>query len=257
MTSMLIAFLFVLGLLIGSFLNVCIYRMPKEESVVTPPSHCGSCNTRLKAADLVPVLSWVLLKGKCRYCGAAISPRYALVELLTGGLFAFLGWHYGFSAELVPALALTAIFVAIFFIDLDHCIIPDELVIAGFVVTGLYLGWGALTGAFPLNLIDRGLGFLIGGGLYLFLAVVTKGGMGGGDIKLMAMLGFWLGSGGILWVVLLSSNIGAVASLLLIALKIKGRKDFIPFGPFIVIAAMLVMLYQEQLTGWLFGLYGG
>lgn len=248
-------FLTVFGLLIGSFLNVCIYRMPKDESIIAPPSHCGSCGHRLGPLDLVPVLSWLFLKGRCRYCGAAISPRYALVELLTGGLFLFLGLHYGPTLELFFMLVFTAIFIAIFFIDLDHSIIPDELVIAGFINTAAYLLWLVFGAHQPVSLLDHGLGFLIGGGLYLFLAVVTRGGMGGGDIKLMAMLGLWLGSGGILWVVLLSSNLGAVVSLLLMALKIKGRKDFIPFGPFIVVAALFVMLYQSQMTGWLFGLY--
>jgi len=247
--------LFTLGLLIGSFLNVCIYRMPQEESIVSPPSHCGSCSHRLGPLDLVPVLSWVLLKGRCRYCGAKVSARYALVELLTGGLFAFLGTHYGLTGELFFMLVFAALFVAIFFIDLDHSIIPDELVIAGFINTAAYLGWLHFAAGQPVNLLDHGLGFLIGGGLYLFLAIVTRGGMGGGDIKLMAMLGLWLGTGGVLWVVLLSSNIGAVVSLLLMALKIKSRKDFIPFGPFIVVSALFVMLYQSQMTGWLFGLY--
>ncbi len=252
---LMMTFLFILGLLIGSFLNVCIYRMPKDESVVSPPSHCGSCNHRLGPLDLVPVLSWVLLKGRCRYCGAGISPRYMLVELLTGGLFVFLGAHYGLSGELFFMLVFAALFVAIFFIDLDHSIIPDELVIAGFINAVAYLAWRYFAQGLPVSLPDHGLGFLIGGGLYLFLAIITKGGMGGGDIKLMAMLGLWLGTGGVLWVVLLSSNIGAVVSLLLMALKIKGRKDFIPFGPFIVVSALLVMLYQSQMTGWLFGLY--
>ncbi len=255
MLILVLIYLFIMGLLIGSFLNVCIYRMPKEESVVSPPSHCGSCGHRLGPIDLVPVLSWLFLKGKCRYCSAKISPRYALVELLAGTLFAFLGWHYGLTPELFFMLVFTSIFIAIFFIDLDHSIIPDELQIAGLINTIAYLGWVWYSGGHAFNLLDHGLGFLIGGGLYLLLAVITRGGMGGGDIKLMAILGLWLGSGGILWVVLLSSNIGAVISLLLMALKIKGRKDFIPFGPFIVIAAMLVMLYQSQMTELLFGLY--
>lgn len=252
---MILTFLIVLGLLIGSFLNVCIYRLPKEESIVMPPSHCGSCNTQLKPLDLIPVLSWLFLRGKCRYCGAEISVRYALVELLTGALFGFLGWYYGLTVELGFMLVFTSIFVVIFFIDLDHSIIPDELVIAGFTTSAGYLAWGWMSGSFSIDFLDHGLGFLIGGGLYLFLAIVTKGGMGGGDIKLMAMLGFWLGTSGVLWIVLLSSNIGAVISLILMALKIKSRKDYIPFGPFIVIAAMLVMLYQNQMTDWLFGLY--
>ncbi len=253
---MILTFLIILGLLIGSFLNVCIYRLPKEESIVSPPSHCGSCGHQLMPIDLIPVFSWLFLRGKCRYCGAKISIRYALVELLTGALFGFLGWHYGLNPELGFMLAFTAIFIIIFFIDLDHSIIPDELVIAGFITAAAYLAWVWMSGAYPLNILDHGLGFLIGGGLYLFLAVVTNGGMGGGDIKLMAMLGFWLGSAGILWIVLLSSNIGAILSIALIALKIKGRKDYIPFGPFIVIAAMLVMLYQGEMTEWLMGMYG-
>lgn len=248
-------FLFVLGLLIGSFLNVCIYRLPKDESIVSPPSHCGNCGHQLMPMDLVPILSWLLLRGRCRYCGAKISARYALVELLTGILFGFLGLHFGITVELGFMLLFTAVFIVIFFIDLDHSIIPDELVIAGFLLAAGYLAWGALSGSFPVSPWDHLAGFLVGGGLYLFLAVVTKGGMGGGDIKLMAMLGFWLGTSGVLWVVLLSSNIGAVVSLILMALKIKGRKDYIPFGPFIVIAAMLVMLYHEDMMNWLFGFY--
>jgi len=249
-------FLFVLGLLIGSFLNVCIYRLPKEESIVTPPSHCGACDHRLGPMDLIPVVSWLLLKGRCRYCGAKISARYALVELLTGFLFVLLGLHYVLTAELVLMLVMTSIFIAIFFIDLDHSIIPDELVIAGFISAAAYLIWGWTSGTLPFNPLDHGAGFLIGGGIYLFLAVITKGGMGGGDIKLMAMLGFWLGASGILWIILLSSNIGAVVSLLLIALKLKSRKDYIPFGPFIVVSALLTALFQDNLTAWLFGFYG-
>lgn len=248
-------FIFIFGLLIGSFLNVCIYRLPKEESIVRPPSHCGACDHRLGPMDLIPVVSWLLLKGRCRYCGAKISARYALVELLTGFLFVFLALFYGFTAELGLMLVMTAIFIAIFFIDLDHSIIPDELVIAGFISAAAYLVWGWTSGSLAFNPMDHGLGFLIGGGLYLLLAVITNGGMGGGDIKLMAMLGFWLGTSGVLWVILLSSNIGAVISLLLIAMKIKGRKDYIPFGPFIVMAAMLTALYQENLTAWLYGFY--
>ncbi len=252
---MIIAFCVIIGLLIGSFLNVCIYRLPKEESIVMPPSHCGSCGHQLMPMDLVPVLSWLFLRGKCRYCGAGISIRYALVELLTATLFGVLAWRFGLTAELVSALMLTSIFIVIFFIDLDHSIIPDELVIAGFITAAAYLAWGWTTGALPFNPLDHGFGFLIGGGLYLLLAVITKGGMGGGDIKLMAMLGFWLGSSGVLWIILLSSNIGAIVSLILMALKIKGRKDYIPFGPFIVIAAMLVMLFHDNLNAWLFGFY--
>lgn len=247
--------LFILGLLIGSFLNVCIYRMPEELSVVTPGSRCGSCGHPLKAIDLIPVVSWFLLKGKCRYCHTSISPRYALVELLTGAMFAFLGNHYGLVYELIPAILFSALFIAVFFIDLDHCIIPDELVIAGIVITLADLGWKLYSHYPQLNLLNHGLGFWVGGGLYLLLAIVTKGGMGGGDIKLMGMLGLYLGVAGVLWVVLLSSNIAAVVSLVLMGLKLKGRKDFIPFGPFIVIAAMLVMLYQEKMTQMLFGLY--
>ena len=161
---------FIIGALLGSFFNVCIYRIPNKKSVVNPPSHCYNCNTRLKPLDLVPILSWTLLRGKCRYCGQKISPRYALVELLTGILFVLVYSVYGPSIMTLYYSLLVSLLVIITFIDLDHYIIPDELVIFGSVGAVIFniLGQG-------ISIKDSLLGGLICGGGMLVLIYLSNG----------------------------------------------------------------------------------
>lgn len=239
--------IFTLGVMIGSFLNVCIYRIPQNQSIVSPPSHCLQCGKRLRPWDLVPVLSWLLLSGKCRYCASPISGRYALVELLTGLLFLLCFSIVGLSLELIKALIFASFLIVITFIDLDHQLILDKVLIwmagAG-VIINLWIGF-PMPGA--LNML---LAAAVGGGVLLLIAVLTRGGMGGGDIKLMAVLGLWLGWAYILMVLLLSFIIGGIAGIVLIFFKVRGRKDFIPFGPFIAIAAFITLLFGLDIMFW-------
>ena len=260
---------FALGTAIGSFLNVCIWRLPREESVVRPPSHCPACGHRLSAADLVPLLSFLLLGRHCRYCGAAISWRYFTVELLTGLLFLAL-WlmqgrelvAQGGGGDLVRFLAYLAfagVLVAVFFTDLDHMIIPDELVVAGLaigiledLVGGLAGSHGLLSVVVPwagwVLPVPRSLaGMVVGGGFFVAIELFSlllfrREGMGGGDMKLGAAIGSLLGPGLALLSFGLAVFLGALVGGLLIATRLRSRKDYMPFGPFIVVCALAVML---------------
>lgn len=245
---MMIFMLFILGLLIGSFLNVCIYRLPQNQSIITPPSHCMICNSRLKPWDLIPVISYLLSRGRCRYCGTAFSGRYALVELLTASLFVWCLEVFGPTPELIKALILTAFFIVITFIDYDHQLILDKVLLwlsgAG-VVINLWIG-----SVSPLDMLIAGL---IGGGLLLIIALVSGGGMGGGDIKFAAALGLCFGWQYLLLTLLLSFVFGGIGGVLLLVFKIKSRKDFIPFGPFIALAALFTLLYGNNMITWYMG----
>ena len=240
-------FCFLVGIVVGSFLNVCIWRLPREESIIRPGSHCPACSTLLGVRDLVPILSWIFLRGKCRFCGARISPRYPAVELLTGGLFFVTYLHYGPSWEMAAAMLFSAFMVAITFIDLDHQIILDGmlalLAASGFAVQ---LATGAV------GFWSMWLGALAGGGLLLVLAIISRGGMGGGDVKFAAALGFWLGWPGILLGLFIGFVSGGFISLLLLVTGLRGRKDFIPFGPFIALGAWITLLYGKQILAWYF-----
>lgn len=240
--------MFIFGLIIGSFLNVCIWRLPREESIIRPGSHCPACSTALGVRDLVPVLSWLFLRGKCRACGEKISPRYPVVELLSGGLFLATYLHYGLTPGLLAGLVFLGFMVAITFIDLDHQIILDGM-LALLAVCGL--GLQLWTGA--VGIVNMLIGAGAGGGLLLLLAILSRGGMGGGDVKFAAALGFWLGWPGILLGLFIGFVLGGVISLLLLASGLRGRKDFIPFGPFIAIGAWIALLYGRKILGWYFG----
>lgn len=238
----------IFGLLVGSFLNVCIYRLAKNESVVYPNSHCPKCWTQLKPQDLVPVLSYAFLGARCRYCRRPISPRYASVELLTSALF-LLAYHLcGFNLKLAVYLVLFASFVVVSFIDWDWQIIPDQLTING-IMLGLllsYLTWlypdpKALSFMTPLN--DSIWGVISGGGLLYAVSVMSGGGMGGGDVKLAAAIGAFLGWKAVLLGLLLACFIGSFFGILMIITGIKKRRDYIAFGPYIALGTMLVMIF--------------
>lgn len=231
------------GLLLGSFLNVVIYRLPAGKSLVTPPSSCGSCGHRLGPPDLVPVLSYLFLKGRCRHCGAGISPRYPLVELLTAGLFSLLFWRYGFSAAFAKYAVLTCILVAAAFIDLDHRIIPDRLNLFG-ALAGLVF----LLVTKDISFKNAFFGLLAGGGFLLLVAVVSRGAMGGGDIKLFAAAGLFLGLEKTALAMFLTFLAGGFTGVLLIAAGLKSRKDYIPFGPFISIGVFIAIMWYNQLA---------
>jgi leader peptidase (prepilin peptidase)/N-methyltransferase len=236
----------VLGLLTGSFLNVCIYRMPRGESIIFPSSRCTRCNTRLRADDMVPVLSHLFLMGRCRYCGTSVSFRYSFVEILTAVCFLAVYATFGIAIETVIYTVVICGLIVISFIDLDVQIIPDEISIGGTVlgiITGIlvsvYPGYG-LTG-YTIGITDSLLGFSAGFFLLYVISAATRGGMGGGDVKLAGMLGSFLGAKGVLITLLLASFIGAPVGVFLIATGIKGRKDLVPFGPYIALGAVIVI----------------
>lgn len=232
---------FVIGLVVGSFLNVCIYRLPAGKSIVSPPSSCGRCGHRLGVFDMIPVLSYIFLRGKCRYCGTPYTPRYALVELLTGSLFALCGLYYLPGIPLALVFVFVASLVVLTFVDFDHQIILDEVLL-------LMLGCGAAyvfftTGDYWDSLY--GMGFA--GGLMLLIFVLSRGGMGAGDVKLCFVLGLWLGLKASIVCLMLSFIFGGVIGVLLLATGIKGRKDPIPFGPFLCLGAYISLLFSPYL----------
>jgi leader peptidase (prepilin peptidase)/N-methyltransferase len=219
-------------------------------SVVTPRSHCPHCKTTLSPLELIPVISYLLQRGRCKTCGTKVSIRYPLVELATAGLLTLQLHYLGFTLSFLFFSVMTLILIVITMIDYDLQIIPDELNIALLILGLIYLA----SIKFPINgfrgLLPHVLGFLIGGGLFFLIAVVSAGGMGGGDIKLMAALGLWFGWKYLLVLMLFSFVSGAVISVALLALRIKGRKDAIPFGPFIALAAYLTTLFGPAVLQW-------
>ncbi|HCP15481.1 MAG TPA: prepilin peptidase [Peptococcaceae bacterium] len=242
MTFLINLYILIAGLLVGSFLNVCIYRIPRRESIAFPPSHCTACGTSLKPLDLVPLFSYLFLRGKCRYCGDKISPRYFIIESVHG-----LGWlgialNFGTTLHALAGMMLFSMTLVISAIDLEHGIIPDGLSV-------LLLGTGIVYHflSMDIGLINRLLGMAVGFGLLFLLAVISKGGMGGGDIKLCAGIGFWLGFPGFLYALMAASIIGSIVSIALMALKRKGIKETIPFGPFLMIGFLLIYFYQSEL----------
>jgi len=235
------------GLLIGSFLNVCVYRIPSGISIVKPPSSCGSCGHKLNFfKDMLPVVNYIVNKGRCRYCGSPYSAQYPLIELLNGVLYALLYLKHGLTINTVLYCLTVSLLIVIALIDLRHKIIPDGLIAAGATIGIIFIVTDNM-------LLNRLSGALIGLLLFLSIALITNA-MGGGDIKLMAVLGLMFGVGGILFISLFSFVTGAIISLILLTLKIKGRKDEIPFGPFISLSALIYIFYGIEIINWYIGL---
>jgi leader peptidase (prepilin peptidase)/N-methyltransferase len=253
-------FVAAIGLVLGSFLNVCIYRLPVGESVVTPGSRCPSCKTPIRWYHNIPVVSWVALRGRCGVCGASISWRYPMVELLSGVTLLVL-WHaFGPTLELVVAVPFTLAMLVLFFTDLDHQLLPDAVTLSGLVV-GLALawfnpflagdGWGrvwqALAGA------ALGSGILWGiGAIYGRLRNVEA--MGMGDVKMMAMVGAFAGPYGVLFTIFGASLVGAVVGLMLIPLRGRSLQSTLPFGCFLAPAALAGLLIGRQAVEAYFGM---
>ena len=238
-------FAFIFGTIVGSFANVCIHRLPWRQSLVTPGSHCPFCQQPIRPWHNIPVLSYLWLGGRCAYCHVTISWRYPLVELLCGLLYVFLYHHFGFTVESVIFILLTTALLIISFIDLAHKIVPDAITLPGILV-GLFTSL-TLT---SVGIVNGILGVCLGGGLFLLIALVSQGGMGGGDIKLIAMIGAFLGWQAVLVTILFSALLGALVGVSLILLKKKGRKDPVPFGPFLAIGALIAMVWGPELLNW-------
>ncbi len=255
---MAIIFIVLTGLCFGSFLNVIVYRLPRNLSLAQPPSRCPSCNYRLGFTDLIPIIGYLILKGRCRRCGVKISPRYPLVELATGLLFLLPYFKFGLSADYFFYLTLLFVLLAISLIDLEHRIVPNRLVACGLIAALLFY-LPKLSTPFlhvpPLLIVqskplDALFGMLLGSGIILAIFLVSRGGMGAGDIKLMAMIGFYVGLRGTAVVLFLGFIFGALAGVSFMALGKLTRKDALPFAPFLALATMVEVLWGMQLWNW-------
>jgi leader peptidase (prepilin peptidase)/N-methyltransferase len=264
------------GLIVGSFLNVCIARIPLDASIISPPSHCPRCMTPIRWYDNLPLISFSVLRGRCRTCGQHISRRYPLVELLNGLLYLWTFSAFGFTGEALLVMALVSSLVVITFIDLDHQIIPDVITFPGMVV-GLAAApffMTALAGPLPFGLgnvlpplgqnsrsfLNAFIGLLLGGApLYLIGLLWEKlrkvEAMGGGDVKFMAMVGSFLGWKGAFLTIMLGAMAGSIVGVALILLKKHQADRVIPFGPFLAFGTLLTLFMGSEIIAWYLGFF--
>ena len=240
----------IFGLVLGSFYNVVGLRVPKGESIVNPPSHCTSCGKRLTAFELIPVLSYLIQRGKCKGCGVKVSPIYCFTEIVTALLFALCYVKFGFTAELAVALLFVSLLVIINVSDIAYMLIPNKILlfflpflIIARIISPLEPWWDSLLGA------------VIGFSVLLLIAVVSKGGMGGGDIKLFFLIGLVLGTIHTLLTLFLASVVGMIVGIIVLKVRGQGRKTPVPFGPSIAVGALLAYFYGEQLIEWYWQLF--
>ena len=248
-----IVLIFILGLIVGSFSNVCIYRIPRNESIVYPASHCPKCRSNISPKDNIPLLSYILLKGRCRNCKSKISIQYPVVEFLTGFIYLIIYLIYGLSIQTLIYIILSSALIIIAFIDLNEQIVPDVISLPG-IVLGLILSFFVSY----ISFVNSALGVLVGGGIILIIglagsAIFKKEAMGGGDVKLAAMIGAFLGWRYIIISLFLGFFLGALAGIILILSKIKSREDVVPFGPFIVLGSFITLLWGEKIVSWYIG----
>ncbi|PZM64976.1 prepilin peptidase [Paenibacillus dendritiformis] len=230
------------GLCIGSFLNVVAYRVPRGESVVAPPSRCPDCGERVRPYDLIPVVSYVLLRGRCRFCGNPIRLRYPAVELLTGTAFAIAAWRMPWSVEALAGALLSAVLIAVVITDIDWRIIPNRI-----IAWGIGLGLLLRCLSHPLPWWNYALAALACSGLLFLLAIASKGGMGGGDIKLYLFIGLVLGLAPALLSLFAASLFGLLYGCMMLCFKPGFRKDrSLPFAPFIAVGAWWAYLYGQE-----------
>ncbi len=246
----------------GNFLNVVADRLSAGRSIISSLSYCPNCRRRIASRDLVPVLSYIWLKGRCRYCRTVIPVRFLIVDLCTGALFAFLYWHYGISWELAIVVVYCCLFVILIVTDLEHGILPNTIVYSGMIIALVFAGLGYLLGfepSFSADTVPRltklwianaaiggGVGFVI----LFIIALIFRGGMGWGDVKLAGFIGFAAGFPLILIAIFLAVFGGGIVAGILLLLKVKRRKETIPFGPFLALAAMATLLWGKDLLYW-------
>jgi leader peptidase (prepilin peptidase)/N-methyltransferase len=243
-----------MGLCIGSFLNVVIYRLPRGQSLVTPPSRCRNCGYQLRWYDNVPVVSWLSLRARCRNCGTPVSWQYPIVELITGALFVLVVWLTPIGPLLFSRLLLVCILIALFGIDLEHQILPNSITLPGIVI-GVIVSLVA-----PPGIKDSLIGVLLGGGILYAIAGAyylwrREEGMGMGDVKMLAMVGAFLGWKAVLVTLVLSSFSGAIIGVLLMAVQRGTMKYALPFGTFLAIGAVIAMLVGDPLVAWYAGFF--
>ncbi len=255
----------IFGLIVGSFFNVCIYRIPLKKSIIFPErSYCPKCEHFLSALDNIPIFSYIFLKGKCRYCKKSISPRYIIVEVLTAILFALLLHKISRIQEepryiilyLLEMCIFVGFLIVISFIDLEHLIIPDKLVYPGIFIGLFFAGFRWILERDTPLLISRVIGAIAGAGIITIIAIIgravfRKSAMGIGDIKLMAMIGAYVGA----WpyiplILIIGAFIGSIFGLVLIILRRKRMDSYIPFGPFLSISAVISLFYGKEIWLW-------
>ena len=257
MSSLLILLFVLLGLFVGSFLNVCIDRLPQGQSIIRPPSHCASCNRRLGILELIPLFSYLWLRGRCRYCQAPIPIRLPIVEGVTALIFALLYWKYGLEAQLGIVLVYTCILIIIFVIDLEHQLVLNKVTYPSMIIAfGLSMLSPEIAEVTPLvgGTIGRLVSSVIGGAIGLaFMTlplIIYRRGMGIGDIKLGALVGLMTGYPLVFVALLISVIGGGLISVILLAFKIRGRKDPIPFAPFMAASALVTILWGQTIWHW-------
>ena len=246
--------LVLIGLAVGSFLNVCIHRIPRAQSLVHPGSRCPKCGYVLRWYDNIPVLSYAMLLGRCRKCRTHISIRYPLVELATMALFVVNGLVFGWTALLVPRILFACLLVVLFAIDLEHHLLPNVITLPG-IVLGLIA-----SAVLPPGIVDAIIGMLIGGGVLwaigeAYYRYSGQEGMGGGDVKMLAMIGAFLGWKLVLVTLVLSSFAGSIIGLVVIVLKRGGMKYALPYGTFLALGALVASLFGERIVNWYVSFY--
>jgi leader peptidase (prepilin peptidase)/N-methyltransferase len=257
MTAIITVGFALLGLAVGSFLNVCTDRLPQGKSIVRPGSHCDGCNQSLKAIDLVPVFSYIWLKGRCRYCGARIPLRSPIVEFAAAAVFAFLAWHYGLSIELAFAVVYAAIFIVIFAIDLEQELILNVVVFPAMILAFAFsFFWGGFEEFWPKVgpgfVLSALLGGTVGFVIMLLPYLLTRGrGMGYGDVKLAAFIGLMSGFPLVLVALFVGILAGGLVAVFLLASRlVKSRKAAIPYGPFLAVGAMVALIWGDKIFHW-------
>ena len=255
--EILFIFLFaILGLVVGSFLNVCIDRLPQNKSIAYPPSHCEACQHKLAAKDLIPVFSYLRLRGRCRYCRASIPQKLMWVELATAVIFALLYWHYQLSPELGVMAFYACLFIVIFVIDLEHSLILNKVVYPTMVVAlllSLY-PWPWFSESIGMRVAYAAIGGASGFVIFLLIALISRGGMGWGDVKLAALIGLATGFPLVFVAIIMAAILGGIVAVALMIAKKRNRRQTIPFGPFLAVAAMITLLWGSNILNWYLGL---
>lgn len=247
-----VSFVFILGMIIGSFLTVCVHRIPKGQSIVTPRSKCPQCEAHIHWYDNIPLVSFLCLRGRCRNCHTRIWPRYPIIELVNGLGYLLMVWRFGITWPTVIYAGLFSVFLVVTWIDWDHKIIPDVITLPGIVI-----GFVCASLLLPTGWVNSLIGILVGGGVLLMLAWVSpylfgKEGIGGGDIKFLAMVGAFLGWQQALLTLMVGSVVGAFIGVGLLAVKILQKGQYIPFGPYLALGALIAVLWGPEIWQWYF-----
>ena len=258
MEVILIVVFVIFGITIASFLNVCIDRLPRNESIIFPASHCDSCLQRLAIKDNIPIFSYLWLRGRCRYCQAPIPRRILWVEIGTGVLFGLTYWRYELSSELAIALLYICLFIVILVIDWEHRLVLNKIVfpaiIVALLISTFFTIFSTQSEIVP-EIGDAAAGGGIGLGLFLLVVLISRGGMGWGDVKLAALIGLVTGLPLVFVALLMGIIVGGVVAVTLLALKVKGRKEAIPFAPFLSLATIATLLWGNEILNWYLDLF--